>query len=140
MAASINQQNRPVSVTLICILCLLVITLTVLLYARQYNFYTSISSDDNPNINQYPTDVKTFRAKWDLIMIFLQLPIIAGVILMYFLKRTGFWIFLAGKIIFFVLPFMAGTRDAVFGLMTPIFFIESATFIILFGKRISYMH
>jgi hypothetical protein len=35
------------------------------------------------------------------------------------------------------LPFTAGVD--IMGLMTPIFFIESATFFILFGKRIQYM-
>lgn len=97
-------------------------------------------NDNNPNVNHYSPDVKIFRAKWDVIMIFLQLPIIAGVVLIYFLKRIGLWIFLSGKIIFLVLPFIAGTGDDVFGLAFPIFFIESATFFILFGKRVQYMN
>jgi predicted nucleic acid-binding Zn ribbon protein len=139
MIANVEQQKRPVSLTIICILCMAVIALAVLLYIRQYDFYTSISNDNNPNVNQYPAAVKAFRAKWELILIFLQLPIITGVVLMYFLKRIGFWIFLAGKIIFFVLPFVAGTGDDVLGLALPLFFIESATFVILFGKRIQYM-
>lgn len=137
---NVKQQKRPVSLTIICILCLAVITLTVLLYIRHYNFYTSVSNDNNPNVNQYPADVKTFRAKWNLIMIFLQLPIIAGVVLMYRLKRIGLWIFLIGKVIFFALPIIAGTGDDVFGLAFPLFFIESATFFILFGKRVHYMN
>lgn len=139
MVANVEQQNRPVSLTILCILCLIVITLTVLLYLEQYNFYTSVTNENNPNVNHYPADVKTFRAKWDLIMIFLQLPIIAGIILMYFLKRIGFWVFLIGKVIFFVLPFIAGTGDDVFGLAFPLFLIESTAFFILFGKLMQNM-
>jgi hypothetical protein len=137
---NLQQQKRAVSLKIICILCLIVITLTILLYIRQYNFYTSIFNDNNPNVNHYSPRVKIFRAKWDLIMIFLQLPIIAGVLLIYFLKRIGLWVFLLGKVIFFVLPFIAGTGDDVFGLAFPLFFIETATFFILFGKRVQYMN
>ena len=138
--ANVKQQKRPLSLTLICILCLAVITLTILLYIGQYNFYTSVFNDNNPNVNHYPAAVKAFKAKWDLIMISLQLPIIAGVVLMYRLKRIGLWIFLIGKVIFFVLPIIAGTDNDVFGLAFPLFFIESATFFILFGKRVHYMN
>ena len=71
-------------------------------------------------------------------MIALQLPIIVGVVFMYFLKRMGLWLFLLGKVLLFVLPSIAGVD--VMGLMAPIFFIESATFFFLFGKRIQYMN
>jgi hypothetical protein len=53
-------------------------------------------------------------------------------------ERAGIWLFLIGKVLFFALPALAGVD--VMGLMTPIFFIESATFFILFGKRIKYMN
>lgn len=135
-----KQQRRPVSLTVVCILCLMVIILTILLYIRQYDFYTSISNDNDPSVNHYNSDVKIFRSRWDLIMISLQLPITAGVVLMYFLKRIGLWVFLLGKVIFFALPSIAGTDDEVFGLAFPLFFIESSTFFILFGKRVQYMN
>lgn len=116
-------QKRPVSLTIICALYVGVIALTILLYTRIYNF--------NPNAT-------AFERKWYLFMIAMQLPILAGVVLMYLLKKTGFWLFLGGKVLFFALPIIAGAD--VLGLMAPIFFIESAIFFILFGKRIKYMN
>jgi hypothetical protein len=121
--ANALSTKRPVSLTVICFLSLAAIVLTVVLYVRIYN--------RNPYAG-------ILEKKWHLIMIALQLPIIVGVVLMYFLKRMGLWLFLLGKILFFVLPGIAGVD--VMGLATPIFFIESATFFILFGKRIHYMN
>ena len=115
--------KRPVSLIVISLLCLLAIALTVALYIRLYN--------RNPYAG-------ALERKWYVIMITMQLPVIAGVLLMYFLKRIGLWLFLLGKILFFALPAIAGVD--VMGLMTSIFFIESATFFILFGKRIQYMN
>src|SRR5688572_15602321 len=121
--ANALSPKRPVSLTVICFLCLAAIVLTVVLYIRVYN--------RNPYAG-------ILEKKWYLIMIALQLPIIVSVVLMYFLKRMGLWLFLLGKVLLFVLPGIAGLD--VMGLMTPIFFIESATFFILFGKRIHYMN
>ena len=94
----------------------------MLLYVRLYHHNSNAS---------------ILERKWYLVMIAIQLPVIAGVLLMYFLKRIGIWLFLLGKVLFFALPAIAGVD--VMGLMTPIFFIESITFFILFGKRIQYM-
>jgi len=122
MASAITPK-QPVSLTIISSICLVAIVLTVVLYIRLYN--------GNPYAG-------ALERKWYLIMITIQLPIIAGVLLMFFLKRMGLWLFLLGKILFFALPAIAGVD--VMGLMAPIFFIESATFFILFGKRIRYMN
>ena len=73
-----------------------------------------------------------------LIIILLQLPIITGVIMMFLLKRAGIWVFLLGKIAFLFLPPIAGFDTL--GMAFPLFFIESATFFVLFGKRAHYMN
>jgi len=117
-----NQQKRLVSLRIISALCIGVIILTVLQYARLYCY--------NPYAG-------TPERLWYLIMIALQLPILAGVIAMCFSKKIGLWLFLLGKILFFALPGMAGVD--VMGLLTPVFFIESATFFILFARRMQYM-
>jgi hypothetical protein len=121
--AIVSASKRPVSLTIISFLCLAVIVLTIVFYIRVYNHDSFASALEH---------------KWYLIMVALQVPIIAGVVLMYFLKRSGIWLFLIGKILFFALPAIAGAD--VLGLMTPIFFIESAMFFILFGKRLQYMN
>lgn len=120
---NVIPTKRPVSLTIICFLCLAAIVLTIVLYIRIYN--------RNPYAG-------ALEHKWYIILIALQLPILAGVLLMFFLKRLGFWVFLVAKVLFFVLPAAAGAD--VMGLMAPIFMIESATFFVLFGKRIKYMH
>lgn len=72
-------------------------------------------------------------------MIFLNIPTLIGVILMYFLKRVGYWIFLLGKVLYFVLPITAGTADTVFGLLVLPYLLESVTFIVLFATCLKYM-
>ena len=115
-------KKRPVDLTILSGLCLGVIVLTILFFISLYN---------------HKADGSILDKKWYLVMIAVQLPIIAGVIAMYLLKRIGIWLFLLGKVLFFALPFIAGVD--VMGLMTPIFFIESATFFILFGKLVKNM-
>ena len=96
--------------------------LTILLYIRVYNH------------NPYASQVDR---KWYIFLILWQLPIVVGVIMMFLMKRIGLWIYLISKIVLFGLPLLAGID--VFGLAFPILLIESATFFILFGKRIQYM-
>jgi hypothetical protein len=120
-----QQQKRPSSIEVLCALSLFVIILTILLNIRGYNDYSKMQG--------------ALNTKWFLIMIFLNIPTIIGLILMFFLKRVGFWIFLLGKVLYFVLPIIAGTVDTVFGLLVLPYFIESVTFIILFATRLKYM-
>jgi hypothetical protein len=120
-----QQQKRPSSIEVLCALSLSVIILTILLNIRGYIDYSKMQG--------------ALNTKWFLIMIFLNIPTIIGLILMFFLKRVGFWIFLLGKVLYFVLPIIAGTVDTVFGLLVLPYFIESVTFIILFATRLKYM-
>ena len=121
--ANETSLPRPKSLTIITFLCLVAIVLTILYFLKIYNRSPYVGSLEH---------------QWQFIMIAIQLPIILGILFMYFLKRLGIWIFLIGKILFFGLPAMAGVDTM--GLMTPIFFLESAAFFILFGKQIQYMN
>jgi hypothetical protein len=111
--------RRPITLTVLCYLYTAIIILTVLLFVRLYY--------NNP----YATEATRFAY---LVMMFSQLPLLASVAMMYFGKRAGIWLFLAGKILFFALPSLLAQRDLL-GLMTPVFFIESAIFFILFGRQ-----
>ena len=119
-----NDQitERPISITIISILCLAVISLTI--YMCVHSFYT------------YPY-ANSFEKRGYVFIILLQLPVITGVIMMFFLKRAGIWVFLLGKIAFLFLPPIAGFDTL--GMAFPLFFIESAVFFVLFGKRAHYM-
>jgi hypothetical protein len=116
--------KRPVSLTVLCLVYLIVLALTVLLYI---NLYTAGPYEH------------AFALKWTIIMISLNIPMLLGVIFMYRLRRIGLWMFITGKILFFAIPQLAGTTDSVMGLATPLFFLESSVFIILFGNRVKYM-
>ena len=119
---NIATSKRPASLVIISCLCLTAIAITVIMFIRMYNY--------NPYAG--PSE-----KNWYMVMIALQLPIIAGVMLMYQLKKVGLWLFLCGKVLLFALPAIAGVD--VMGLLTPIFMIESATFLVLFGRLVRYM-
>ena len=119
---NIVTSKRPASLVIISCLCFAAIAITVIMFIRMYNY--------NPYAGPQ-------EKNWYIAMIALQLPIIAGVMLMYQLKKVGLWLFLSGKVILFALPAIAGVD--VMGLLTPIFMIESATFLVLFGRLVRYM-
>jgi hypothetical protein len=116
------EMRRSTTLTVTCIICLVVIFLSIVLFVSNYVHYPDEGT----------------QKQWFLLFILLQLPVIAGVVLLYFRKRVGLWIFLLGKILFFALPAIAGV-DAL-GFLTPVLFLESAIFLILFGRQVRYMH
>jgi hypothetical protein len=81
----------------------------------------------------------SFALTWASIMISLNIVAIAGIVLMFFLKRIGLWLYVAAKISLFAVPFIAGTGDSVLGLLTPILLAETAIFMVFFSNHVKYM-
>jgi hypothetical protein len=114
-----NSPSRLNTLSLLCYVYAAVLLVTIMLFVRLYN-------------NDPYADDSTRTAY--VYMMFSQLPVAIAVLLMYQRKMAGLWIFLMAKIFFFVLPSLLGKPDLL-GLATPVFFMESAVFFVLFGMQ-----
>ena len=93
-------------------------------------------------INSY-FDYKAMSALYAdsfLVMALFKFVMLVGVLLMWQLRKIGFYLYLAGQVAALIYPFASSTADSVLGLLVlPILFI-SLLFIVLFARQLKYMY
>ena len=115
---------RPTLLTVLCILSFVGIAISLVGYINSYYQYL---------------EMQALNASSFIVMAAFELVILAGVVLMWKLKRTGFYIYVLGKLISLSYPFISGTTDTVLGILVLPVMILGIIFIILYASQLKYM-
>ena len=119
-----SAKSRPTLLTVLCVLSFAGIALSIIGYINSYYQYQ---------------EMQALNANSFIVMAGFELIILAGVVLMWKLKRTGFYVYLAGKLISLAYPFISGTADTVLGILVLPVIIVGIVFIILYASQLKYM-
>jgi hypothetical protein len=119
-----QKLTRPAFLTTLCILSFVGIALSLFNYINSYFSYK---------------EMKALFAESFLVMGIFELIILAGVLLMWKLKKSGFYIYAIGQVASLVFPLATGTVDTVMGLLTLPLLILAVLFIVLYGRQLKYM-
>ena len=115
---------RPTLLTVLCILSFVGIAITLVGYINSYYQYL---------------EMQALNASSFIVMSAFELVILAGVVLMWKLKKTGFYIYVLGKLISLSYPYISGTADTVLGILVLPVMILGITFVILYASQRKYM-
>jgi hypothetical protein len=119
-----QKLTRPVFLTILCILSFVGIALSLFNYINSYFSYKAM---------------KALYAESFLATGIFELVILAGVLLMWKLKKSGFYIYIIGQVVSLIFPFATGTVETVMGLLTLPVLILAAVFIVLYYRQLRYM-
>ena len=120
----VSAKLRPKLLTVLCILSFVGIAISLIGYFNSYYQYV---------------EMQALNASSFIVMAGFELIILAGVILMWKLRKTGFYIYLSGKLISLAYPFLSGTVDTVLGIFLLPAIILGLAFIILYASQLKYM-
>ena len=122
----VQQVKRVKNLTTLCILSFIGIILWI---ARDINFYLDYSAMAGA-LNKYSF----------LVGISLNMIILFGVVLMWKLKKIGFYIYSVFQILWVLFPYIAGTViDTYFGFMILPVLISTPIFIVLYALNLKHM-
>ncbi|MGV3657262.1 MAG: hypothetical protein ACO1NX_04885 [Chitinophagaceae bacterium] len=120
-----QKPARPRSLTILCLLSF--IGTLVMLHGYINSYF------DYKGMNAHFADAF-------LIMAFFKVAMLAGVVLMWLLRKAGFYLYLAGQSAALIYPFASGTADTVLGLLVLPVLIVSLLFIVLFARQWKHLY
>ena len=120
----VSTKSRPKLLTVLCILSFAGIAISLIGYFNSYYQYV---------------EMQALNASSFIVMAGFELIILAGVVLMWKLRKTGFYIYLSVKLISLAYPFLTGTADTVLGIFVLPAIILGIAFIILYASQLKYM-
>ncbi len=120
-----QKPARPTSLTILCILSFVGAMVMLLGYINSYFDYKGMNAHFADSF---------------LIMALFKLVMLAGVVLMWNLRKTGLYLYLAGQAAALIYPFASGTADTVLGLLVIPVLLISILFIVLFARQWKFLH
>jgi len=115
---------RPRSLTVLCVLSF--IAGIVFLFGRFSSYFAY-------------GEMNALNEQAFIVMAVFDLGMLAGVLLMWRLNKTGFYIYTAFQLISLIYPFITNTGDTVMGILTLPIFVCSILFIVFYAYHLKLM-
>lgn len=152
----IVEKKRPTFITVLCILSFVGIAFSLIGGIMNYFTYSAMAAGndafstmgtgaDNQQMRDAMNSMSSMLgldygklALNAIITAALNIPLLIGVLMMWRLKKTGFYVYAAFEIIQAIMPLCLGLGLAG-GIMTVIMLIFGILFVILYGVNLKYM-
>jgi hypothetical protein len=140
---SVQQSARPKFLTILSILSFVGIAISIVMNILSYFTYKEAASlTDSAGVNAIADAVGIDSNKWALVVLIqalLNLPILAGVLLMFKQKKLGYFIYAPFEVIQAALPIIMGL--GLLGSLSAIVSIVIAiVFVVLYALNLKSMH